>query len=227
MNDNPMTLPYTLRSSDTTPPKRQTEGAAGYDLAVDEPVVIPIGATRLVTTGVSVAIPDGMVGKVHIRSSLGAKSGLVLANQVGIIDSDYRGEIKLALRNISNAPFQIGRRDRVAQLLIERVEYPELEQVDELPDTLRGVGGFGSTNADTNLITRVTQVLLNAAQQNKVFGWHVEHLEDEGLPMTFWVARELGCTYSRVPAWVADGKLTPYMLTKITVQALLQRGEEL
>lgn len=138
-------LPYTLRYGDTHPPARMTEGAAGYDLTTDETAEIPARGTLKVTTGVSLALPPGTVGKVHIRSSIATKAGITLENQTGIIDNDYRGEIKLVLRNNSNIDAIIRRGTRVAQLVIQKVETPTPKKVGALLATERGAGGFGST----------------------------------------------------------------------------------
>lgn len=143
-----MTFNYTLRHADTCPPARATEGSAGYDLTVDEPVVLPVGATRLATTGVSVAIPHGHVGLVIIRSSFGAKMGISLANQVGVIDSDYTGEIMMALRNGGDKPMSLQRGTRAAQLLlVPLLMGGDPVEVDALDETARGAGGFGSTGS--------------------------------------------------------------------------------
>lgn len=131
-----------------TAPTRATEGSAGYDLSVyfEEPDDFEIIASREATTvrtGVSVAIPDGHVGLVYVRSSLGVK-GVVLANGTGVIDSDYRGEILLKLTALKH-PVAIDDGDRIAQLVITPILTPELEQVETLDTTERGTGGFGST----------------------------------------------------------------------------------
>ncbi len=124
---------------------RATEGSAGLDLSCLETLIIDPQTTLLVPTGIAVAIPSGFVGKVYIRSSLAVKMGITLVNSVGVIDSDYRGEIKIALYNISPHPVNILGGERIAQLVIEPILMPDLEFVDDLPETLRGEGGFGST----------------------------------------------------------------------------------
>lgn len=142
-----ITLTYTLRSDDTAAPSRVTSGSAGYDLTVDEAVTLPVNATRMATTGVAVAIPAGHVGLIVIRSSFGAKKGITLANQVGVIDSDYRGEMKLALRNNGDKPTTIERGTRVAQLIVTPIApIDNITRAAELPETERGTGGFGSTD---------------------------------------------------------------------------------
>lgn len=140
-----MTLPYTLRQPDTCPPVQATDGAAAFDLSVDDPVVLPVGATRLVTTGVAVSIPHDCVGLVIIRSSFGAKMGISLANQTGVIDSDFRDHIQLALRNDGDKPMSLQRGTRTAQLLVMPLTPVTPVEVDALDETTRGTGGFGST----------------------------------------------------------------------------------
>lgn len=98
-------------------------------------------------TGIAVAIPQGHVGLLFGRSSLGVKLGLDPANAVGVIDSDYRGEIKICLRNTSNVAAQVRQGDRIGQLVVVPVDTTQWEEATELPDTQRGAGGFGSTGA--------------------------------------------------------------------------------
>ncbi len=121
--------------------------AAGADLyaCLDETVVIAPGETAWIPTGLALEVPKGSAGLVYARSSLGAKRGLAPANKVGVIDSDYRGEIRVVLLNHSKLTQQIEHGERVAQFLITPVLTPVYEAVDELTDTDRGAGGFGST----------------------------------------------------------------------------------
>lgn len=121
--------------------------AAGADLyaCLDETVVIAPGETAWIPTGLALEVPKGCAGLVYARSSLGAKRGLAPANKVGVIDSDYRGEIRVVLLNHSKQTQQIEHGERVAQFLITPVLTPAYEAVDELTDTDRGAGGFGST----------------------------------------------------------------------------------
>ena len=134
--------------ADLTPPAFQTSGAAGLDLAagVKDPVVIAAGAIMLIPTGWAVAIADGFEGQVRPRSGLALKKGLTMVNTPGTIDSDYRGELQLPMINLGPEPVTIKRGDRVAQLVISRVERPEVVVVEELTNTKRGSGGFGSTS---------------------------------------------------------------------------------
>jgi len=128
-------------------PYYATEGAAAVDLhaCVDEAVTLPPGGRALLPTGLAVAIPAGYVGLLAVRSSMGIRHGVTLSNGVGVIDSDYRGEIIVALTNLSDTPYTIQPGDRVAQLVISPVVQAQISLVDELDETDRGAGGFGST----------------------------------------------------------------------------------
>ncbi len=132
---------------DLLPPTYQTAGAAGLDLAagVREPLTMPPGAIALVPTGWAVAIPEGFEGQVRPRSGLALKKGLTMVNTPGTIDADYRGEIRLPMINLGPEPVTIRRGDRVAQMIISRVERASVVEVKELSDTARGANGFGST----------------------------------------------------------------------------------
>ena len=125
-------------------PQYKTEGAAGADLISVESLTLTPGGTHKVSTGISVAIPEGYAGFVVSRSGLASK-GIVVANSPGIIDSDYRGEIGVLLRNTTPAPVDIPAGTRVAQLLIMPVIQARFVIVDTLTTTVRGSGGFGST----------------------------------------------------------------------------------
>lgn len=128
-------------------PAYMTAGAAGFDLpaAVDEPVVIAPMAIVKLPTGFKLAIPAGYEGQVRPRSGLAIKHGLTLINTPGTIDSDYRGEILVAMINLGPAPVTISRGDRIAQMIIAPVLQAELREVAELPASQRGEGGFGHT----------------------------------------------------------------------------------
>ncbi len=130
-----------------TTPTYGSEFAAGADLyaCLDESLTIEPGATEFVHTGIAIELPQGLVGLVHARSGLASKRGLAPANKVGVIDCDYRGEIMVALHNHGKAAQTIDNGERIAQLLIMPYVTAEFEAVDELSDTVRGVGGFGST----------------------------------------------------------------------------------
>lgn len=121
--------------------------AAGADLyaCLSEDVAIEPGQTVFVPTGIALEVPKGCAGLIYARSSLGAKRGLAPANKVGVIDSDYRGPIMVALHNHGSAEQTVSHGDRIAQLVITPVYTPGFTEVDELDDTQRGAGGFGST----------------------------------------------------------------------------------
>jgi dUTP pyrophosphatase len=128
-------------------PSRGSLGAAGLDLYADADVLVTSGASVMLGTGIAIEIPQGHVGLVFIRSSVG-KAGVALANGVGVIDSDYRGEIKLCLvYTAGNGGHYIRKGQAIAQLIVMPVLPVELMQVDSLSSTDRGTGGFGSTGA--------------------------------------------------------------------------------
>jgi dUTP pyrophosphatase len=129
-------------------PQRQTDGAAGYDLraSITEPLVLKSFIPMLVGTGIKVEIPHGYHGKICIRSSMG-KKGLIIPNAPGIIDSDYRDEIKVILMNISSNEITIQPKERIAQFLLEKNNEVDWSVVNILSVTKRNLGGFGSTGA--------------------------------------------------------------------------------
>ncbi len=128
-------------------PTYGSAGAAGADLyaCLEEPVTIAPGETAWIPTGLALEVPKGYAGLVYARSSLGAKRGLAPANKVGVIDSDYRGEIRVVLLNHGQVSQTIENGERVAQFLITPVLTPGYEVAEELSDTARNTGGFGST----------------------------------------------------------------------------------
>jgi dUTP pyrophosphatase len=127
-------------------PARQSAGAAGYDLAsADQDFTLQPLERRLVRTGLALAIPPGYEAQVRPRSGLALKHGLTLPNTPATIDSDYRGELLVAMINLGTEPVAVERGMRIAQLVFQRVEAVELEEVAELPPSERGQGGFGST----------------------------------------------------------------------------------
>jgi len=126
-------------------PARATEGSAGYDVASAEDLVLAPMERRLVKTGFSFAIPAGFEMQVRPRSGLALKHGVSLPNTPATIDSDYRGELMIAMINLGMESFSISRGMRIAQLIIARVEAPAMVEVEELPVSVRGTGGFGST----------------------------------------------------------------------------------
>ena len=121
-------------------------GDAGADLITTVDVHLEPGERALVPTGISIALPEGYVGLVHPRSGLAARSGLSIVNAPGTVDAGYRGEIKVALVNLDpRVPVELRRGDRIAQLVVQRVEQAVFVEVDELPGSARGTGGYGST----------------------------------------------------------------------------------
>ena len=128
-------------------PYYATTGAAGLDLhaCTDGDTVIAPHARVFIPTGLAVAIPEGYVGILAVRSSMGAKNGINLANGIGVIDSDYRGPIQVTLYNTTDTPYTVHSGDRIAQLLMIPVAHPGIRVVDTLSATERGAGGFGST----------------------------------------------------------------------------------
>ena len=121
--------------------------AAGADLyaCLDAAVTIEPGEVFWVPTGIALEVPKGCAGLVYARSSMGAKRGLAPANKVGVVDSDYRGEVMVALHNHGGEPQTVAHGERIAQLLVTPVLAPAFEECDDLTDTIRGIGGFGST----------------------------------------------------------------------------------
>lgn len=129
-------------------PQRATPGSAGMDLVacMEEPVLLPPGGRAMIPTGLAMAIPTAeWVGLVYARSGLAVRHGITLSNSVGVIDSDYRGEIRVGLCNLGQEPYTIQPGERIAQLVISPVLLPPVEEADELDSTERGTGGFGST----------------------------------------------------------------------------------
>lgn len=122
-------------------------GDAGLDLHAAAPITLEPGARALVGTGIAVAIPDGYAGLVVPRSGLAARRGVTVLNAPGVVDAGYRGEVMVLLVNHDRVPVALARGERVAQLVIQRVERAALVEVPALPDSERGAGGFGSTGA--------------------------------------------------------------------------------
>ena len=132
---------------DAVVPSYGSEFAAGADLYAcsDKPIEIAAGQTVLVPTGIAMQIPEGYGGFIYARSGIAAKRGLAPANKVGVVDSDYRGEVMVALHNHSDKTQQIEPYERIAQMVIAPFLKVDFEVADELDDTVRGAGGFGST----------------------------------------------------------------------------------
>lgn len=131
-------------------PKYGTEFAAGADLyaCTDESVTINPGQTQFIHTGIAMEIPSGLVGLVYARSGMACKNGVAPANKVGVIDSDYRGEIIVALYNHSDKPLVVNHGDRIAQMVYAPYYTAQFTETDELNDSVRGEGGFGSTGTN-------------------------------------------------------------------------------
>ncbi len=124
-----------------------SEWAAGFDLyaAVAEPVELKPGERALIPTGFQMAMPGELEAQVRPRSGLALKHGITCLNSPGTIDADYRGEVKVLLANLGTVPFTINRKERIAQMVFQRIPQVELAEADELPETARGEGGFGHT----------------------------------------------------------------------------------
>ena len=128
-------------------PSYKTEGSSGMDLIafVDKPIAIKPNNSALIPTGLSIAIPEDFEVQIRPRSGLAAKSNISVLNTPGTIDSDYRGELKVILFNHGNKNFVVKNNERIAQMVLTPIFKIDFEEVDNLPDTVRGSGGFGST----------------------------------------------------------------------------------
>lgn len=129
-------------------PTRATEGSAGLDLyaCIDEPITLNKGDKALIPTGIAIGLDDPHYAAfIHSRSGLAIKHGLALLNSVGVVDSDYRGEVCVGIVKLTGEPYTIQPFERIAQMVIKPVELPQVIEVEELDETDRGAGGFGST----------------------------------------------------------------------------------
>lgn len=142
-----MQIPLKKLVDHATVPTYARDGDAGADLVAAEPAVLAAGGGRaLVSTGVAIALPEGCAAFVQPRSGLAMKHGVTVLNSPGLIDAGYRGELKVLLVNTDPVTdFPIERGERIAQLVIQRVESPRFVEIEELPESERGAGGFGST----------------------------------------------------------------------------------
>jgi dUTP pyrophosphatase len=138
-------LQVKLLHPDARPPERTRPGDAGYDLRCIEPFALEPGERRLVPTGVAIALPPGTAGLVVPRSGLAIKHGISVVNGPGLVDPNYRGELRVILVNLGAERFEAQAGDRIAQLLIVPFVAPDLQLVDELPESERGANGFGSS----------------------------------------------------------------------------------
>lgn len=136
------TFQVKLNYEDAQEPTRGSDEAAGYDLYSYESETITPNKIKLIDTGISIRVPEGTYGRIAPRSSVSKKGILINA---GVIDRDYRGPVKVMVHNLSNNDYVINKNDRIAQLILEKIETPPVELVEELDDTERGDGGFGST----------------------------------------------------------------------------------
>ena len=146
MTEDRISLPIRRLDPSVELPGYAYEGDAGLDLRANEDVTLMPHERRLVSTGLAVAIPEGYAGFVQPRSGLALREGLSMANTPGLIDSHYRGELKVCAVNLDDErPITISRGERIAQLVVQRVPVVTLVEVDELDETDRGAGGFGSS----------------------------------------------------------------------------------
>lgn len=137
-------------------PVKSTPGAAGYDMYSSEACVVPANGKALVSTDIAVAIPTNCYGRVAPRSGLASKHSIHVG--AGVIDSDYRGDVSVLLFNLSSEPFAINVGDRIAQLIIERICLPDTVVVDDLDETARGAGGFGSTGGFGDVAPKMAEL---------------------------------------------------------------------
>ncbi|EFM13112.1 deoxyuridine 5'-triphosphate nucleotidohydrolase Dut [Paenibacillus curdlanolyticus YK9] len=134
-------------NEDVNLPQKMSELAAGFDLhaAVQEPVILAPGERKLIPAGFAMAMPGELEAQIRPRSGLAYKHGITCLNSPGTIDADYRGEVKVLLVNLGQEPFAITRGERIAQMVFQVVPAVSIAECDELPDTVRGEGGFGHT----------------------------------------------------------------------------------
>lgn len=165
MSDSPSTPPTNTGAPNRVPlrimrlphgeglplPAYASAGAACMDVVAAEDVTLPCGGRHAVATGFALAIPEGYEVQARPRSGLALKHGISLANTPGTIDSDYRGELKIILINLGDAPFAIARGDRIAQIALAPVTQAAWQEVEALDETARGAGGFGSTGGHASL----------------------------------------------------------------------------
>lgn len=140
-------IEQTEEAKDLPLPKYMSPGAAGMDLyaAVNEDTVLHKGEILLIPTGIKIALPDGYEAQIRPRSGLALKHGITFVNTPGTIDADYRGEIKVIMLNVGKEDYVIKRGERIAQMVINKIEQIEWEVVEKLEDSVRGTGGFGHT----------------------------------------------------------------------------------
>jgi dUTP pyrophosphatase len=139
------TIDVLISCADEFMPTSGNPGDAGFDLRSTVQATIPPGERKLIPTGVSIALPAGYVGLVHPRSGLAVKHGITVLNAPGTVDAAYRGEIAVTLINHGNSDFEVAIGDRIAQIVFQKFEEPNFIRVTELPGSMRGTAGFGST----------------------------------------------------------------------------------
>ena len=147
-------------------PKRMTAGAVGYDLCACENVIIEQGQTKVVNTGVAFELPQNIELQVRPRSGLSVKYDVIQI--LGTVDFDYRGEVKVIIKNIGDVPFVIGAGEWIAQAVFNKVELPVLIEVNEIGETKRGSSGFGSTGKDTIIKNQASELEMLVRQVMKV-----------------------------------------------------------
>lgn len=147
MPNNKFFICQTDDAKDLPLPKYMSKYAAGLDLYanVQQTQIIPAGKIKLIPTGIKISMPEDFEAQIRPRSGLALKHGITLLNTPGTIDSDYRGEIKLIMINLGEKDFEISRGDRIAQMIINKIEHVQFELVETLEDSQRSSGGFGST----------------------------------------------------------------------------------
>jgi dUTP pyrophosphatase len=150
-------IPLLLLPHAAGPPVYATEGAAGADLlaAIDRAEIMEPGARFLAPTGVALALPHGVEAQIRPRSGLAIKNGVTVLNAPGTIDWDYRGEIMVPLVNLGETPFALTRGMRIAQMVFASVTRAQWRQMQQLPETVRGTGGFGSTGLEENPVDTI------------------------------------------------------------------------
>ncbi|MBT5048146.1 MAG: dUTP diphosphatase [Rhodospirillaceae bacterium] len=149
MNPVQVAIKRLPHNADLPLPSYESDLAAGMDLpaAIDSDLVLKPGQRDLIPTGLAIAVPAGFEAQIRPRSGLAARNGITVLNTPGTVDADYRGEVKVILANLGDQPFTVTRGMRIAQMVIAPVTQAMLEETDELPETARGAGGFGSTGS--------------------------------------------------------------------------------
>ena len=148
--------------------KRSTDGAAGYDMCALQNCTIPAGGKGLVKTGLSISFPIGLYARIAPRSGLALKKFIDVG--AGVVDGDYRGEVGVVLFNHGDQDFEVKMGDRIAQLILEKIDTPPIEEVQGLDDTVRGIGGFGSTGVKSGNDTSSSSEKKNEMGENERTG---------------------------------------------------------